>query len=408
MNKNIISADDSGGKAQHQSVGVNLVDISFILVMIFSFSSGIGIRELGDLLFIFIVFYVIFYSVYSKELFKNNYFSLFSIIGITYIFMSYIDMLPDAWTNFYSSEKIPMQSFYIVMLYPVISSFRAIFKKIILGKPSKVMFVTVLIIMIPTSFLFNDANMPIHMSDVSYIEKIFPNLMNSTYAILLLAIILASALEAKYINILFAILITIGFYYDLSIQIKISLVMFLIVQIKYTSKFAFISFLFSFTLLCIAGITIIDINYIIDIDKNSAIRGYLWLDGLSLFWESYGVGVGFGKELVRNYYAPMAIDEFYTSEMIFTGGIHNSFISMFARLGLLGGLAFSLAFAKTAWPSHAPSQWRSSAYFAYITAYIGCWVNVAIESPLTIIGVAAMLGYVMAVKDIDANHALTH
>lgn len=228
----------------------------------------------------------------------------------------------------------------------------------------------------------------------------FINLTNSKTIMILAFAHLAMATRYRVLAYVGVAFVLSSILYGFSMQIYASLAMFAVFQLKRLSSLALAGAVVVFGAACALVPVFINFSYLVDIDPNSAIRAFMWVDAIDLFFSSYGVGIGFGRELVSNVYLPMNILSFYSEPELMQGGIHNSFITMFARMGVIGGGAFALAILKTAWPSARPGPLREPAYLAFFMVYVSCWVNVAIESPMSSIGTALLLGYVLAARDL--------
>ena len=68
-------------------------------------------------------------------------------------------------------------------------------------------------------------------------------------------------------------------------------------------------------------------------------------DSLAAIWDSGGLGVGFGKEAITNWYelfhSYVFTDPFNEKINFMYLSQHNSFVVMFYRLGIVGGAAFA-------------------------------------------------------------------
>jgi O-antigen ligase len=146
-----------------------------------------------------------------------------------------------------------------------------------------------------------------------------------------------------------------------------------------------------------------------EMEANSILRALYWLEALQGFWDSSVIGVGFGKEATSHDY-PLLLGALPPSSFheFMVNGIHNSFLSMFFRLGLLGGLAFTWFFFITCLPSDKshPNVARHAA-IVYFACFMSNFVNVGVESPRMLIGNAFCLGYLLACKAVaEKNYSL--
>jgi O-antigen ligase len=154
------------------------------------------------------------------------------------------------------------------------------------------------------------------------------------------------------------------------------------------------------------------INFIPEImikDPNDGLRLVLVADALSSTSDTYGIGIGYGKESVRWRYHFQNMPDFtflpdprlMTHERMLEAlsrGVHNSFIQALLRTGVLG---FFLLFATfyAAFPSrNLPRDVQNHAASVFAVIFIGCFVDPALESPIQLVGVGFVYGYLVALR----------
>jgi hypothetical protein len=87
-------------------------------------------------------------------------------------------------------------------------------------------------------------------------------------------------------------------------------------------------------------------------DANTGIRLFFWHDAVQRFFESYGIGVGFGTETIRPVYDLKAADvtlQTIDSPGFILIGSHNAFIDALYRMGVLGFACLAYYVTKTIW-----------------------------------------------------------
>jgi hypothetical protein len=165
----------------------------------------------------------------------------------------------------------------------------------------------------------------------------------------------------------------------------------------------------------VASLTIaylVGINFIpqaIAIDPNTGIRLAFTSDALSSMVDTYGLGIGFGKESVRWRYQFPGMDEFTflpdprnipdgrMLELLSTG-IHNSFFQSLMRTGVIGFGLLVTAFFAAFPPRRLPRQVRNHAAVMFAMIFLALFVNPPLESPIQVVGVAFVYGYLIALR----------
>lgn len=138
-----------------------------------------------------------------------------------------------------------------------------------------------------------------------------------------------------------------------------------------------------------------------EFDPNTGLRSMFWLTGLNDFIETNAIGIGFGTEALQpQYYAiyrELAIlDVDSQFDRFMTTGMHNTFIDVMQRLGILGIGCFTwLVF------SAGKGVFRSNMLpfdaWVFCTLLLSLSVNVALSINI-IFGTSLMLGWLHARK----------
>ncbi|MFM2042066.1 MAG: hypothetical protein RLY86_642 [Pseudomonadota bacterium] len=386
--------------AAPQSSRLNIFDWAFFWVMTTVIVLGPVLKLGGIYGFGLTVLVAAIYGILLNRQFSIDYFSLFTVVAVIYVGLSYFEVLPASWTLFYEPGVIPIQAAFVIGLVPLIAAFRRFFGRAFASGSMPFCCVVLVVLGLTVSPWLESMVAPDSILAQGRSALVLSNLVNSELAMLLAwAYLIQVAGWRRLVIVTFIAVPILVFLVNRSMQINIALVMMFILLWRDHATLMFRFALVGFTAACVAGLTFIDLGQLALEDPNTTVRALMWKDGLQTVVDTYGVGIGFGREVVQNSYALLNRDNLYDGGDLMTGGIHNSYISMMMRTGLIGFIFFALGFLHSAWPTDRPVPERQTAYLAYLMAYISCWVNVAIESPLALIGVTMMLGFVQATRD---------
>lgn len=160
------------------------------------------------------------------------------------------------------------------------------------------------------------------------------------------------------------------------------------------------------------AIYLVGINFIPQVmvqDPNDGLRLAFVADALSSTIDTYGIGIGYGKESVRWVYRFPNLPDFkflpdapsMTRERMLealSNGVENSFVQALLRTGLLGFFLFLAAFFAAFPPRNLPGNVQNHAACLFIMIFLGCFVNAGLESPLSVVGFAFAYGYLLALR----------
>ena len=156
-------------------------------------------------------------------------------------------------------------------------------------------------------------------------------------------------------------------------------------------------------ILLLATATIIGIHdpgRVFEIDVNTGWRLAWWKDGLEASAQTWGVGVGYGTELLRNEYSALLQRESYREE----GGnfllvsTHSAFVDTLFRTGGLG-LALLCIILVRCFPHRdmaLPARAHCCAMFAILVLCLHS--NLGLQSPMYSLGVAICIGYLQSAR----------
>lgn len=154
------------------------------------------------------------------------------------------------------------------------------------------------------------------------------------------------------------------------------------------------------------------INYVVELlhsDPNDGLRLYLITDVFRSVVDTFGLGIGYGTESVRRlYHFPGLPDFAFIADLntvthermleLLSTGVHNSFAQALLRSGVLGCLLLITAFF-AAFPTHKmPGPVANHAASLFAIMFIACFVNPALESPVQVVGIGFLYGYLLALN----------
>jgi hypothetical protein len=163
------------------------------------------------------------------------------------------------------------------------------------------------------------------------------------------------------------------------------------------------------TLMGIYAVGISHVPEVMIASPNSGMRLAFVADALRSVMDSYGIGIGFGKESVRWRYQfpnmadftflpdPRSITPDRMLEALSTG-VHNSFVQALMRTRVLGFLLLLAAFFAAFPPRNLPKDVRNHAAIVFAMIFIACFVNPALESPVQVVGIGFVYGYLLALR----------
>lgn len=333
----------------------------------------------------------------------------FTVIGVAYVLLSYLDVLPDAWTVIYEPSIIPRQSFYVFLLYPLVIASAAMWSYARLSDRTSHFFLAILVsagVLGPLVQSFAAGGDGIVTSFASMASRGLGN-MRMMLLVALSYFLLVKARDTVVMRVIVPIAIGLVmvavFYFVKMPQLQntlaagiVLLCAFIPPQRKVVLSMAIIGVVGYLLLIPFA-------QQVVDRDRNSGYRVVATRNALSGVYGSYELGVGYGKEVIKRYYP-----EIFVSRLALVAddvdlasqGVHNSFAQEFMRLGLAGGVClFWLFFVTCLPPRNGPLPLRRHLTAVYFLLIIAMAFNVALESPVYLVGVAFGIGYVLATRD---------
>ncbi|MET4221635.1 O-antigen ligase [Bradyrhizobium sp. LB14.3] len=126
--------------------------------------------------------------------------------------------------------------------------------------------------------------------------------------------------------------------------------------------------------------------------RDAAIRALMAKNAFYAAEQTSFVGVGFGTESLQNYYPEIGVQSFNSLDESFVLiGTHNVFFDILMRMGVLGLAAFLWALFSLGYPAGGSERISSYRKLLFAIMVLNLSVNVALQSPFHMGGVAVML-----------------
>lgn len=356
------------------------------------------LEALGGALYVAFLAICIAYVALKKDIVLILPLAGMTALGVVYIGLSYLHVLPDAWTLFYVPEAIPQQASFVVALYPLVLASRSFFATSIASGRTRMCGLIILLCYI------------VHLILVLGLDSVlinwriagFTNNIALVFCSIVLLTLHARSSTRHAVILLAAVAILLLSQTSQAVIVGLAL----IAACWSLAR----PYLVPGLVVSSVAVTLAAMFYIPEVwrwDPNTGVRLLFWRDALMVLADTWGAGIGFGKEAIRNYY--LLVDHEHVAELygsssgkslIFTG-VHNSFLGVPMRLGLLGlvfMIWYFLLLARTA----SRRRSRFSLFLACLLAifYVTVFTNVSIESPTLQVGMAFISGLVLALGDV--------
>jgi len=162
-------------------------------------------------------------------------------------------------------------------------------------------------------------------------------------------------------------------------------------------------------MVCVYGVGMTFKNEAMMKYPNEGLRLVMAADAITSAVDTYGLGIGYGKESVRFRYRIPGMPDFtflpdpksMTPERMLealSNGIENSFLQSLLRTGVLGFILLCAAFFAAFPPHNIPRDLRNHAACVFALSFLGCFVNASLESPLAVVGQGFVIGYLLALR----------
>ncbi len=173
--------------------------------------------------------------------------------------------------------------------------------------------------------------------------------------------------------------------------------------------------------LCVVGLLTVlyaveayDIPRAIAENPDKGIRVAFIIDAFRSLFDTRFIGIGYGTESVRWIYRfegmpdfvfmpdPQLVSHERLLELL-SRGVHNSFAQAMLRTGLPGLLVLGGAYLAALPPLDLSKSALSHASILFIVIFIAAFVNPALESPVQLVGIGFVYGYLLALRQYAKN-----
>lgn len=339
-------------------------------------------RELGQIGYLALLLAALCY-LYKFRIIPSWSLLGLSLLSFVYATLSYFRFFDTSWTTYFDRDVIVRQMICVpafAVLYTayadIVSRYRFIFEK---------SYLLALFVIAPLISIF--------VAQIRAGELVgLPNLIGPSIALILGLGIASYSISNRILSLLLILLfsasiIAVSNNSQITLAGLLILLVFLFPGPKFGIYSGIIALSFSSILILYAG----DLARLLD-DPNSAIRLYIWDDALILIRDSRGLGIGYGTELIRNYYEEHVSLSPFPEEELLLISTHNTFVFLLARMGIVAFLLFSFFTLSIGLGIRAVKGRNGRvALLAWMLAILSLSVNVAIESVIFLTGTAFAL-----------------
>jgi hypothetical protein len=325
--------------------------------------------------------------------------ALFLFNAVLLVILSSVDALPRPW-GYPRDGGLVLRQSYTILLMPVVIYactvyFRALVEKRLLGSVTKIFGVAVLVEYVV--FLNARQALGIGASDLS----ILYGLPNNTlmFAVSLVALRhIEGPLRYRYLWYGFLLLNVLSTGMQ---NLLVAMTSVLIALVK-KPRMIFSGLFAALLLTTIVSYFAFDLAYALDV--NTAARAVWAVDGLKQWITNAPFGFGFGVPALQGLVYSggrsfeMARDLFTGEVGYYLIGHHNSFVGVFFRVGIIGGIAFLGMLAPVLPRSDAPQE-RAFGMIASMLL-IALYLNVAVESPTYVFGICYAIGVALGLRSL--------
>ncbi|MCC6948884.1 MAG: hypothetical protein IT539_14050 [Bradyrhizobiaceae bacterium] len=341
-------------------------------------------------------------ATYAREsMFRRQNFPLllFSVWGLIYVVLSFIDAFPAAWTRYYDRGAIFQQASFLAILLPLVSASQKWWEDARFDFNRD----AVLIAIVLAAFLFGSVIDIIMFGTEGMIPRPLVTLRNFVFiGLLALTYLIFRSERWRSIAIgVFVVLTGWSIWWALYVQNVIAYATifgFLTMAILRISADRLMLFLFVLLATIVTIVGILDPLPIFEIDPNTGWRLAWWGDVVEALRDTWGVGVGFGTESLRNEYSAILHRDSYRAELedfLFVG-THSAFFDTMFRTGVVGFLLLCIVLVRCfPHPRMAPlARAHCCAMFALLILCLHS--NLGLQSPMYSIGAAICIGYLQS------------
>ena len=343
---------------------------------------------------------VILAVVYAREtVLRKQHLPLlaFTALGLVYVVLSYLHAFPTAWTRYHDTSVIPQQASFLAILLPMVAASQKWWEDSRFNHNRDAVLIAVVVVAFGLGSVVDLAL----LGDTSFRASF--TLRNHVFlGLLALSYLAFRPGKWRYTAILALLLVSAWCvahnYFLQNTIVYLTILGFLattIVGIP-ADRLILAAFLVLLATATIVGLQ--DPGRVFEIDANSGWRLAFWKDALEATAQTWGVGVGFGTESLRNEYSALLDRENYREE----GGdfllvsTHSAFIDTLYRLGIVGFGLLVLILARCFPHRSTPVSARAQCCAMFAILVLCLHSNLGLQSPMYSLGVAICIGYLQS------------
>jgi len=368
---------------------------------------GVSLRLIGPLFVVIPIGVCLLYAVLRRTM-PPRLLSAYLGLCIFFAVLSKYRLLPSSWQSYFMDEAIVRQMIPVLGFFAVAWASKAYFRRRLLcGEPFfGAGLILALSLVVAPSVMFQQGRQYQGDDPAQTVLALYGALINNTLVgtfFIMGAVFLAKDWR-RYAGIATILTIAITTHFA---QFRILTLIALATLFGVSGRIMVIGMVAVFTSAYAIGI-----GYIPQVmveSPNSGIRLAFVADTLLSAVDTHGIGIGYGKESVRWRYDfpnmpdftflpdPTSITPDRMLEVLSTG-VHNSFAQALLRTGVFGFLLFLAAFFAAFPPHNLPRDVRNHAAVVFGMIFIGCFVNPGLETPVALVGIGFIYGYLLALR----------
>ena len=368
---------------------------------------GISLRLIGPLFVVIPIGFCLLYAVLRRTM-PPRLLSAYFGLCIFFAILSKYQLLPPSWQSYFMEEAIVRQMIPVLGFFAVAWASKAYFRRRLLyGNPFFGAGVLLaLSLVVAPSVMFQQGLQYQGEDSAHAVLALYGALINNILVgtFFIMGAVFMAKDWRRYVGIatLLGIAVTTHFA-----QFRILAVVVLATLCGVSARIMAIGVVAIFASAYAIGIAYIP-QMMVE-SPNTGIRLAFVADALLSAADTHGIGIGYGKESVRWRYDfpnmpdftflpdPASITPDRMLEVLSTG-VHNSFVQALLRTGVFGFLLFLAAFFAAFPPRNLPRDVRDHAAVVFGMIFIGCFVNPGLETPVALVGIGFIYGYLLALR----------
>lgn len=206
----------------------------------------------------------------------------------------------------------------------------------------------------------------------------------------------------KYLILIIILILSFFLFKEVSLQFLIFFIGVILITINLNRYIIHKFVILTFTIIPFFSLLIIN-NSLIPFDSNSMVRLVMWKDATQSLIDTFGLGVGFGTEWIKNEFYLIKSNWFlfdnYNTNDKFNVTTHNTFSDIFFRVGLIGLLLF-LKFIMSLFNERIIKNSRLVSYL-FLSILISLSTNPGFFSVNFFIGLSITFGFLLTIIEKD-------